>query len=85
MSPLALRAGSSIGPLLGAGFREAGISVQPLLEPSQLAQTDICGDAGQVDGQRPDLRDNHFFRRRTQASEPRQGMMLHRGTVHRSA
>ena len=33
---IALRAGSSIRPLLDAGFREAGISVQPLFEPSQL-------------------------------------------------
>jgi LysR family carnitine catabolism transcriptional activator len=33
---IALRAGSSIRPLLDAGFREAGISLQPLFEPSQL-------------------------------------------------
>lgn len=63
MSPLALRAGSSNRPLLDGGFREAGISVQPLLEPSQLAQPIYAATPGHVDGQRPGLRDDHFFRR----------------------
>ena len=47
---IALRDGSSIRPLLEAGFREAGLTMQPLFEPSQLitvagllaAQLGVC-------------------------------------------